>query len=270
MGPARPDDPGRRRALTFPAPRPDAVPAFEWVFGCATALGGVAPGVRDSRFNGRPVRYVPVSELGSGARWCSSAWLERDLGTRGFRANRQAGTTRFAMHVSGQIRGGTVVVVPDDQVEAAAALAARLLTPRPGEDPVLREWSMAVVREPGRSRLAVRLGGGTEAPARFAAELDVEWLIDFGPGGATLDRTVAPDHCTVRTADGRVVAELGGTVYLEDEPVSARLVEIAERWGDALSGPRGSSGVITIPTGSLRPLEPDEWDIDRDSRRWIR
>jgi len=175
----------------------------------------------------------------------------------------------FAMHVSGQIRGGTVVVVPDDQVEAAAALASRLLVAEAGTVPALSEWSMAVVRQPGRSRLAVRLGSGEGAPGPFAAELDVEWLIDFSPGRAGADEEARADRCTVRSADGAVVAELDGTVFLEDEPVPSLLIEIARRHGDGLDLVGRPSGAIILPSGSHRPLEPDEWDLDRDRREWI-
>jgi len=284
--PEQPDRPRapRRRAKPTPtaaatkdsaAVESPAVPDFDWVFGCITTLGGVSPGGRDTFFNGKPVGYAPRSELGSGARWCSQGWLDRDLGTRGFLARNQGSISLFAMHVSGQITSGTVVLVPDDQVEAAADLANRLLIPADGDTEWnLREWSMAVVREPGRSRLAVRLGPrygfADEVRALVAAELDVEWFIDFGPGSRDFSSAPSePDSCTVRTADNTVAAQLGGVVYLEDEPIPARLIEIAERYGDGLTLVGCRSGAITIPTGSHRPLEADEWDVDRDLQRWI-
>jgi len=284
--PEQPDRPraSRRRAKPTPtaaatkdsaAVESPAVPDFEWVFGCITTLGRVGPTGRNTFYNGKPVGYAPRSELDGGARWCSQAWLDRDLGKRGFLARNQSSVSLFAMHVSGQIRGGTVVVVPDDQVEAAAALANRLLVPAEGEDTSsLQEWSMAVVREPGRSRLAVRLGPrfgfDDDVRALVAPELDVEWFIDFGTGSRDSgNENSEPDYGTVRSADGTVVAELGGVVYLEDEPIPSRLIEIAEKYGDGLTLVGRRSGAIILPTGSHRPLEPDEWDIDRDYQRWI-
>jgi hypothetical protein len=240
------------------------------VFGCATILGGVAPGARDTSFNGRPVRYVPAPELGSGARWCAESWLALGRGTRGVAARDQGAISRFAMHVSGQVTSGTVVVVPDEQVDRAAALAAGLLGPDGDGVPTWREWSMALVRQPGRTRLAVRLGGGEGAARALAADLDVEWFIEFGPGhpAAVAPRPVA-DWCTVRRPDGTVAAELVGTVHLEDEPVSSRLIEIAARHGDGLDPGGARSGAIMVPSRSHRPLEPDEWDLDRDLAAWI-
>lgn len=65
MGTDRPDD---RVPPHDPAvPEPPEVPAFEWVFGSNTVLGGVAPGHRDLRHNGNLNQYAPWGELGGGA-----------------------------------------------------------------------------------------------------------------------------------------------------------------------------------------------------------
>ncbi len=256
------------------------VPVFEWVFGSNTVLGGVAPGRRDQRHNGVSSSYAPWGELGGGARWCSRAWLDRHCGTRGNLARSQGGVSRMGMHVSGAVTSGTVVVVPDDQLDATAALAARLLVPGTDAEPLLWEWSTAVVREPGRSRLGIRIACGfddaaqSRALAAFAAGLDVEWFVEFRPGHDHLnlgDRTIStPDTCTVRAADGTVVAQFDdGLVHLEDEPVPARLVELAATYGNGLRLVGRRSPGIRVPEDSYRPLEPDEWDIDRDCTRWI-
>ena len=277
MGTERPDD---RAAPRDPVPEPPAVPAFEWVFGSNTVLGGVAPGRRDQRHNGTLNHYAPWGELRGGARWCSRAWLDRHCGRRGFLARDQGVPSRMGMHVSGVITSGTVVVVPDEQLDAAAALAARLLAPGIDAESGLWEWSTAVVREPGRSRLAVRIvprfddDAYHRALAVFAAELDVEWFIVFRPGHDRMsvgDHTIKPpDVCTVHTADGTIAAHIDdGLIYLEDEPVPARLVELAAKHGNGLALVGRWSPGIHVPTDSFRPLEPDEWHIDRDYARWV-
>ena len=211
--------------------------------------------------------YAPGSDLGSGARWCSTAWLDRAQGTRGFLARRQGTISRFCMHVSGLVSSGTIVIVPADQVDAAAAVAARSLVPNRDIESGLAEWSMALVREPGRTRLAVRIVPMSDEPEGalrvFASEVDVEWFFEFGHGGDYYDGTSIPDHGTLRAGDGTVMADLGGVVYLEDEPIPAQLIEIARHRGDGLSLLGGQNGAIHIPTRSQRPLEPDEWDLER-------
>lgn len=278
MGTDRPDD---RVPPPVPAiPEPPAVPAFEWVFGSNTVLGGVAPGHRDLRHNGRLNHYAPWGELGGGARWCSRAWLDRQCGMRGNLARNQGAASRMGMHVSGAVTSGTVVVVPDEQLDAAVALAARLLAPDSDAEPGLWEWSTAIVREPGRSRLAVRIvprfddAAHHRAQATFAGELDVEWFIVFQSGHNRMsvgDRTIStPDVCTVRTADATIAAEFDdGLIYLEDEPVPARLVELAAKHGNGLALVGRRSPGIHVPKDTYRPLEPDEWDIDRDYARWV-
>ncbi|CAB4763745.1 MAG: hypothetical protein F2754_10620 [Actinobacteria bacterium] len=278
MGTDRPDDrvPPRDPAV----PEPPAVPAFEWVFGSNTVLGGVTPGHRNVRHNGKLSHYAPWGEIGGGARWCSRAWLDRHRGRRGFLARTQSGVSLMAMHVSGAITSGTVVVVPDEQLDAAAALAARLLAPDIDAESGLWEWSTAVVREPGRSRLAVRIVPRFDddvyhrALAVFAAELDVEWFIVFRPGHDRMsvgDHTIKPpDVCTVHTADGTIAAHIDdGLIYLEDEPVPARLVELAAKHGNGLALVGRWSPGIHVRPDSYRSLEPDEWHIDRDYARWV-
>lgn len=66
------------------------------------------------------------------------------------------------MKSRGVVTGSDVLVVPDDQVDALAAVVASLITrTADGHDDGITEWSMALVREPQRTRLAVGLWGGS-------------------------------------------------------------------------------------------------------------
>lgn len=238
-----------------------SVPSIEWVFGCNTVLGSVVPGSRNSRFNGRPVPYRPTTELGGGARWCSPGWLELDRGRRGFLARRQSGLSRFCMHVSGQVNEGIVLALPEDQLDAALQVAESLVQPRDGAARLLDEWSMALIRQPGRTRLALRVSRPVypvvidDGLRVLAAELPVEWFFDFRSG----HMGAAPEIGRVLAPDLSLIAELPGTIYLEPEPLPLRLLELARSHGRLVDA-APDSPVIPIDTGGFRPLEPDEWD----------
>ncbi|MEO8452201.1 MAG: hypothetical protein ABI647_20590 [Gemmatimonadota bacterium] len=256
----RPADPIVDRVALSPG-----IPTLEWVFMSNTVLGGVAPGCRSVTLNGVTRTYAPWANVDHGARWCSPAWLDRQLGTRGFLARKQGVHSKMGLCVAGGVREGTVLVLPEEQLDTAAALAAGMLTNNWDALSGVSEWSTAIVREPGRSRLALRIlpiGRAYKATLRsFAAELNVECFLQIKPGhdrDRVDGRTVStPDLCTVQSADV-ILGELEGLIHLEDEPIPARLVDIAERFGDGLSLTGKRSAGIHVPNGSCRPLEPDE------------
>ena len=244
-------------------PAASSVPAIEWVFGCNAVLGSVASGTRNSRFNGNPVSYRPTSELGGGARWCSPGWLELGRGRRGFLARTQSGISRFCMHVSGQVNEGIVLALSEDQLERAVEVAESLVRPRHGSARLLDEWSMALIRHPDRTRLALRVSRPVypevidEGLRILSDELPVEWLFEFRSGHMGSE----PEIGRVLAPDLSLIAELPGTIYLEPEPLPHRLLELAEPHGHRDAGAVDSS-VVPIDTGAFRPLEPDEWDPD--------
>lgn len=248
-------------------------PAFEWVFASNTVLGGVAPGIRDTKFNGSTVPYNPLGNLLGGARWCSKYWLrvsEHRAGKRGPRAWGQGAMSRFGMSVGGCVKSGTVAVIPADQLDAAAALAAGLLRADPSTPDGINEWSPALVREPGRTRLAIRFDGGDdEVRNRFAAELDVEWFIKFPVRHAHSGANQQWDLCEVSRPDDTVVKRSPGLIHLDNEPVPTRLLEIAEAHGNGLQRVRDRGPAVAAPTESWRPLFPDEESTDHDLSRWV-
>ena len=252
-----------------------AVPSFDWAFASNTVLGGVAPGFRDARFMDRLIPYAPHDQLCSGTRWCSQRWLDRGVGSRGFRARKQSHISVMGMTTGGRCTGGTFVVIPEEQLDAAAALAARSLATDTGAESGLYEWSTAIVRETGRSRLAIWAVANDEALGVFAAELDVEWFLHFqvvNTWGAGATEADEPELLTVQNSSRVTVAELEGCVHLENEEVPARQLEVAEKYGNGLAQRGRKSAFIStsprIPVSWSRPLEPDELGIDRDRGRW--
>jgi len=178
------------------------------------------------------------------------------------------------MNSSGLITSASVLVVPEGRIEAAAKFASQLLVPAKGEGRGLSEWSMALVREPGRTGPALWITADGDASvfeemvALFRSEIGIEHQVDFG-GGYNADAANAEfDYCNVYAPDGTVAARLEGMVYLEEEPVPATLVEIGMRYGNAKQYRANRTPAIHIPTGDHRPLEPDEWNIDLDYARW--
>ena len=171
------------------------------------------------------------------------------------------------MHISGQVNSGVVLALPEDRIEPAIELAESLVRPTDGADRLLDEWSMALIRQPGRTRLALRVARPVypevidEGLRVLADELPVEWFFEFTSGhmdpAPELGRVLAPDLSTI--------AELPGTVYLEPEPVPRRLVDLGLAHGDG-GADDADSPVIPIDTGGFRPLEPDESDSDDESR----
>ena len=117
---------------------PDAarVPILEWVFMSNTVLGGVASGCRSVTLNGVTRTYAPWANVHHGARWCSPAWLDRQSGSRGFLAREQGTFSKMGFCVAGGVLEGTVVVLPEEQIDTAVALAAGMLT---------HDWTPSVV-----------------------------------------------------------------------------------------------------------------------------
>ena len=83
-------------------------------------------------------------------------------------------------------------------------------------------------------------------------------------GGVAVFLTADP-----AAAPQAVVGTLSDLQVVEDEPVPARLVELAAKHGNGLALVGRWSPGIHVPTDSFRPLEPDEWHIDRDYARWV-
>ena len=243
------------------------MPTFEWVFACNTALGSVAPGARDTTFNGKRVTTCRDRI------WAAGHGGARPPGSTAGRA-----PEGFSPAARARSRGSACTSADSSAAERSWSCPPTRSTPPPRS--LLAHWQPIArpnrVLRSGRwrwcasragTRLAVRIVPISDEPDGalrvFASELDVEWFFEFGHGGDYYDGTSVPDHATLRAGDGTVMADLGGVVYLEDEPIPAQLIEIARQRGDGLSLLGGQNGAIQIPTGSQRPLEPDEWDLER-------
>lgn len=239
------------------------IPHFAWVFRSDLVLGQVATGQRTTRFQGHTVPYQPDSDIGGGARWCSSAWLSRtDTGRRGLAIRAQRGMSRFGMQVRGLVTGGTVLVIPADQVTTAMRIAADL-TVLHDTDPTqgVTEWSVALIREPGHTRPTVGFDQLPEAARqRLNRELDIEWIITFAEG----DMNATHDLFQVTTPDGEHVATRSGQIHHDHEQLPHQLIEMAHAAG--VSPPPTPSSTdapaILVEHRSYRPLEPDELDGD--------
>lgn len=247
-----------------------AFPKLDWVYTANRVLGEVAPGVRDLRFMGVDVKYRPWDDLWKGARWCSKAWLARqDVGRRGPLIRHQGGTSRRGMQNGGAVTGSVVILVPEDQVDVLAGVASYLITrAAAGFDDGISEWSLALVREPTRSRLALGISGsGDAAHDLIRSEVDVEWIIRYWSGHTGADP--APDTFSISTADESARDERIGDVCYDTEPMPHRGVEIAARHGDGLDMRRSTGAFIEVPWDApYRPLEPDELDDDHDLHPW--
>ncbi len=238
-------------------------PRYDWVYRCDLGLGGVTPGHRSTRYDGHTIPYQGTRSIRTGARWCSRAWLRRtDTGVRGPSMSRQTGISRMGMRIKGVVTGGVIAVVPDDEVETAARLAARLVTPRAHTDGVgVDEWSMALVREPQRTRIAVAFGHLTpDVRQHLRNELDVEWFVSFSERYVS-GQVHTHDNFRVETPDGAHSTWRLGSIHHDHEAVPDRLVEAAR----AAKGRRrpnrsgtGRSPAALTGNNSYRPLEPDE------------
>ena len=242
-------------------------PHYDWVFRSDLSLGEATPGWRNARNNGHLMPYAPTTDLGTGARWCSRAWLRRtDTGVRGPGLYQQGATSRMAMWSRGIVTGGVIIVVPDDQVATAAKLAAQLVRHgNPKNRFTVTEWSMALMREPQRTRVAVALNRIDDLVRhRLLGNLDVGWIIHFAERTSG-DRPHTHDYFRIETPDGKHSTWRLGLIHHDHEPVPARLVNIARATqGSAAATRTGSSqpAGIVVDHGSYRPFEPDETDND--------
>jgi hypothetical protein len=237
------------------------VPEVEWVFACATVLGGAHPDTRDGLFMERVVKYHPTGSIGAGTRWCSGPWLDRHPVRRGNPARVQG----MASHIGFTRRGKTlrpyIVVVPDEGLDHAAHLAATALERSPDDPAGLTNWAFAAVRFPGRTRFGIRLRGHgwEQVTDQLDAEVGIEWRFWFVPGGSTPTGGVTPDTCTI--ADGKgtpLVTWRDGLILMEDEPVPDQLLALADEHGNGFDVARELGWDLTLPTTRNRDLEPDE------------
>jgi len=245
----------------------------EWVFICDTGMGGVVPGHRERMFMRSHLPYRPNQNPTVGVRWCSQAWKELGLGARGFAISVQGGMSRVLSNSRGTVWGGRVVVPRPADYEDLCALAADMLGPGHESGVELTEWSQAVVRLPGRSVYGVYVrapytevpeGGAFGFPDAAAvitelvdAPLNVN--IESGFSGDSINGfRYDPDTCLHRwPAFGSGTVD--GTMAIgETEPVPKLLLDIAERYGNGRRDTVEPGAAVSVPTGSWRPLEPDE------------
>lgn len=248
---------------------------IEWVWVANTNLGGVSPGERERPFmRGVIATYRPSRVIGQGTRWCSTAWTERRVGRRGFRKQDQAGMSMVLTPTKGNCMFGDVVVPPQDRFEEACEVVAGVLLTDLDVRVGLSVWSPAIVRFPGRSLYGIHLesSGPIDPAARLAwtrlsdrdlwmeigDEVGAELLVSFTGGRDELGQkgicSSWKPACPAEPAD-----EVEGDTYLgEIEPVPRCFVDIAQRLGNGLLD-EGNEGVaVEVPTGSWRPLEPDD------------
>lgn len=254
-----------------------SVPTVEWAFMHLLVLGQIAPGLRDTTFNGKPIPYTPKPHIQSGFRWCSKHWSEADNGPRGFQAAVQGVYARIANHIYGGVYQGRMVVVADDRIERVVANAPGLVAADHDAVGGLLSWSMGFVRLGGRTRPAVRLstaGTGDSKRETLEAVLDgveVDWWVSIDPGYRGLVQN-EPGGCSLwsgRFGD-ELVAQWDGPVCYESEPIPVRYLDLVVENGSPLL-----DRIIAIPEHVeiggelLRRLTPDEEGEDRDVSGWI-
>jgi hypothetical protein len=242
------------------------LPEVEWVFVCSTVLGSVAPGARDRMFMGRVVPYDPEGSIGAGTRWCSGAWLEHHPTGRGNPARVQG----MASHIGISRRGKTlrpyILLLPDDGLEHAAKALADATALGPNHPESLSEWTFAVVRLRGRTRVGVSLRGPDveRISRRLTTELGVDWRFWFATGGNEPDGPT-PDTCTIATGKGHPLATWrDGLILMEEEPVPDEFLSLADRYGNGFAVARERGWKLTLPTTRNRDLEADELATPRN------
>jgi len=243
-------------------------------------LGGVADGWRDTMLYGHHYRYTPDGNLCAGVRWAAGEWLgpittrhlhrtptpQRDPGRRSRRAR-------------GEVEDGQLYVVPDEQLDDLVAFVASRLRATP-DGGAINEWSMALVREAGRTRCAVALSGGGKPWPPLLDAFDVDYVVDFwGRGGLRSPEDPTRHVARIYGADGSLLAAPDGLIQIENERVPVRPAQLAEAFGngidfvdlridEARSRTWHDAPRLTAPTRGARRLEPDERGTDHDLERW--
>lgn len=203
----------------------------EWAFRFSTVLGQVAPGWRTVTMNGNPIPYAPRNEPTSGVRWCAPG--RACPGIRGFDAGSQGMWSRIGQRVNGGVDGGRLLVVADDRVDVVARSAARHVAVDRDADVGLLEWSLGLVRFPGRTRLAIHLSPvrTPNADATMAAVVqgvEIEWIVVLDAGVQAMN-VQRPGSCSLRRgSDDELIARWEAPVRHEHERVPAEFVDLMD------------------------------------------
>ncbi|MBU6330274.1 MAG: hypothetical protein KGR18_10035 [Acidobacteria bacterium] len=203
---------------------PDLVGRIRWIHLDNTAAGQVAPGVRETRYNGQRVPYLgEVSWGGATFHVTDDASLH---GIAGLPVNQQGSVSRMAMCVKGVPAAGSGVLVPVAQLPDVIDLLIGLLAPSKEAEHGVMQWSLAQARVGDETRVGVWFIGslpvvtadGTvestseELFRRVAETVDVE--CSFGIQQRYRDESLF-EACGIWGPDGSFVTELSGRIVLE-------------------------------------------------------
>ena len=177
----------------------------------------------------------------------------------------------MGMYIQGRVTKGHLLVVVEDDLDAAAAIAEAAIGSDRDDPNGLNEWSLGAARINGETLVGVTVSGWVEdTVARAIHEaVGVQWDVQFTPGLKVTGGPSSTTRCSLRSpVTGQHLSITGGEVHLEDEPVPAGFLGVAFRQGTSLaravSNKTGGTRTLRLPDMNVRPLEPDELGVDRD------
>lgn len=171
----------------------------------------------------------------------------------------------MSVQLSGQIKEARGYFVHDDDLEAAARLLGASMASDSEATDGLFEWSFALARLPGHTRLGVwfKGPGAQEVADRLRQEVGIDWCVDFRPAYTAPGLAHPSDSCTVYDGTGTWRASLcDGEVRHEEEAIPFEFIALGFEYGTSLDRCVERCYPVTYPAPSHRPLEEDELDSD--------
>ena len=202
---------------------PEWIEDLEWIYVDNTAAGQVAPGVRQARYNGKPVPYRGEVAWGGACFYLTDDPTAHGL--PGLPANQQGSISRMSMCVKGVPTGGTGLLIPRAQISDAIDLLIGLLATSAEADHGVRQWSLVSACAGDELRfglwfngsLPVDSGGGAGASTQTELLRRVAETVEVDCGFSFHEQRVDAgsfETCRIWGPDGRFVTELRGRVLL--------------------------------------------------------
>ena len=227
---------------------PEWINDLEWIYVDNTAAGQVAPGVRQARYNGKPIPYRGEVSWGGACFYLTDDPTAHGL--PGLPANQQGSISRMSMCVKGVPTGGTGLLIPRAQISDAIDLLIGLLATSAEADHGVRQWSLVSACAGDELRFGlwfigsspVAADGGSIESTRSELFRRVAETVEVDCGFSFYEQRVDAgsfETCRIWGPDGQFLADLSGRVLLTR---SEELASLRELSGERQRAARLSAG----------------------------
>jgi len=220
----------------------DVAPTIDWVFCFTPLLGGVSRNWRSARLT-EAVSAHPLNALATrGVRWCSEGQVVSSPRRQSIPPTASSLAEELGVLGWGFGTVANIAVVSEGRLAQNVGWFAHHFD-RPSAKAGAMEWSLALVREGGRSREGIRVvgPGALDVISMLGSDIGVDYSLHF----PTFEGEDRPG-LTALYLDGRRFADSQapqhGRLFIDSESVPELFVELSERFGNgsALNGWAGT------------------------------